>query len=117
MVAKKGSTAVPEVDEDKGYTGPDPVPLAEAAQNALADMVGGEGAQPALDGMENVTKVRFQGMAFDSVEDTIGLGDEVTFLVRARCKAEEKDQLEDGLIRNIRKMKVMSVVVYDPNRP
>lgn len=110
MAVKKGPLTA--VDGEKvEATSPDPVPLAEAAQNALAEMAEGDGSQPAFDGMEDVTKIKFVGLAFDSIEDRIQLGDEVSFLVRARCTAETKEVLKDGLLRNVRKMDVQSVVI------
>lgn len=87
--------------------------LAEAATQAMADVLEGDGAQPAFDGLEDVTKVKFTGMAFDSVDGGIKLGDEVVFLVRARCTAETKEVMKTGSTRDVRRMEVTSVVVHN----
>lgn len=96
------------------YSGPDPVSLAEAASTALAGIVDGDGAaQEALDpALGNVTKVKFVGMAMDSVED-ISLHQEVTFLVRARCTAETVEELKDGGTRSVRRMEVLNVTIRE----
>lgn len=85
--------------------------LGEAAANAVAALANGE--QEAFEGMNDVTKVRFTGMAFDSIDNVIKLGDELMFLVVARCTAETKETLKDGLTRNIRRMDVSSVVIRE----
>ena len=87
--------------------------LGDAATQAMSDVIEQGGAQTAFDGMENVTKVKFTGMAFDSIEDSIKLGDEVVFLVRARCTAETRETMKDGHIRDVRRMDVTSVVIHN----
>lgn len=109
MAEKPQFSDAPEMDS------PDPVALGDAAQEALADLAGGEfaGTQDVLEDTDYL-KVRFVGMAFDSLEKDIRIGDEKTFLVRARCigTAEEASK-QDGSIRHIAKMDVQSVALKE----
>lgn len=87
--------------------------LGEAAASAFGDLESIGGAQEALDGTEYL-KVRFVGMSMDSLDDEIGLGDELTFVVRARCVGEGTDLAKtDGHKRRFVKMDVQSVTIKD----
>lgn len=88
--------------------------LGEAAASAFGDNLEGiHGAQETLDGTEYL-KVRFVGMSMDSLDDEIGLGDELTFIVRARCVGEGTDLAKtDGHKRRFVKMDVQSVTIKD----
>lgn len=96
---------------DEDYS--EPVRLGDAAQSALSDLSDGEyaGTQDVLADTDFL-KVRFVGMSFDSLDKSVKIGDEMTFLVRARCigTAEEASK-QDGSIRHIAKMDVQSVTL------
>lgn len=64
--------------------------------------------QEVLDGTDMV-KVKFVGMSADVVEDTMKIGDTELFLVRARCVGVGTEEMTDGHVRQVRKMKVESV--------
>lgn len=93
------------------FQGRDPVQLGDAAKAALADVA--DGTQSVLE-ETNFTKVKFVGMSFDSLDAGINIGDEMTFLVRARCigTADEASK-RDGAIRHVVKMDVQSVVKHE----
>ena len=86
----------------------EPVGLGEAAAAAVSHI--GDPSQEALDGMENVNKVKFVGMSMDSLEDLPKIGTEMTFTVRARCVGTGEEEMRDGHIRHFAKMDVLSVV-------
>lgn len=87
--------------------------LGEAAASAFGDLEGIPGTQEALDGTEYL-KVRFVGMSMDSLDDEIELGQELTFVVRARCVGEGVDLAKtDGHKRRFVKMDVQSVTIKD----
>lgn len=95
-----------EVDED-------PLSLGSAAAEAVSILVteSGKSIQEPLDGTEYL-KVKFVGMAFDSLDKDIKIGDEMSFLVRARCTGTAIEASKtDGSLRHIAKMDVQSVVL------
>ncbi len=110
---KRAQEAEPD---DVIEAGVEPVALGDAAQEALADLAGADyqGTQDALEDTDYL-KVKFVGMAFDSLDKDIKIGDERTFLVRARCvgTAEEASKRDGTAIRHIAKMDVQSVVLKD----
>lgn len=57
------------------------------------------------------TKVKFVGMALDALDADVVIGDELVFAVRARCVGVGDDEVKDGLVRHVAKMKVSSVVL------
>ena len=89
----------------------EPASLADAAQQAMADVLEGGATQDVLDDTD-YTKVKFVGMSFDSLDKDVKIGDEKTFIVRARCigTADEASK-RDGSIRHVVKMDVQSVVL------
>lgn len=94
------------VDEKTDEQVEEPTRLAEAAQAALS----GDEDDP-FEGMENTTKVKFVGMAMDSLEDDMRIGTEYAFIVRARCVGVGDEAMTDGHVRHTAKMKVESVVM------
>lgn len=109
-------TAAKKTAAKKAGDGSGPVSLADAAGAALSSVPDDDGAaQETLDGTD-YTKVKFVGMSFDSLgkEDAPRIGDEMTFLVRARCVASgDEASKRDGGIRHVVKMDVQSVVVSE----
>lgn len=93
----------------------DPVSLAEAAASAFGENLEGlSGSQEELDGMD-YTKARFVGMSYDTLDKEISIGDEITFLVKARCVGKgDEERKADHRINTYVKMDVQSVVVHDP---
>lgn len=88
--------------------------LADAAASAFgSDLSELSGVQEELEGTD-YTKARFVGMSFDSLDREINIGDEIVFLVKARClgKGDEASKT-DGRIRKYVKMDVQSVVVKE----
>lgn len=100
-------------EDDVEFTQP-PVSLADAAQSAFGENLEGlSGTQEELDGTDYL-KVKFVGMAMDSLDREIELGDEFTFLVKARCVGEGKDLAKtDGHTRRFVKMDVNSVIIKE----
>lgn len=94
----------------------EPVALGDAAAAAIGTL--GDPSQEPLDGTE-FAKVKFVGMAFDSLRaedarDEVKIGDELTFIVRARCVGTgDEANKRDGSIRHIVKMDVQSVIKKD----
>lgn len=87
--------------------------LAEAAGSAFGDLEGLPGTQEELDGLD-YTKAKFVGMSFDSLDREIHIGDEITFMVKARCLGEGTEASKtDGRVRKYVKMDVQSVVVKE----
>jgi len=68
--------------------------------------------QEMLDGTDMV-KIKFVGMSTDVVEDTMKIGDEEFFLVRARCVGVGSEEMADGHVRQFRKMRVESVKIKE----
>lgn len=66
--------------------------------------------QEPLDGTDYV-KVKFVGMSLDALDEDFKIGDEVEFVVRARCKGHGEEEMADGHTREFAKMKVNSVVL------
>ena len=92
-------------------TSTEPVGLGDAAMAALTEMTETAGAaQTEFENMD-YAKVKFVGMSFDSLETNIVIGDEHTFLVRARCVGTGDEALKDGHIRHVVKMDVSSVLL------
>lgn len=80
--------------------------LADAAASALS----GENVQEEFDETE-ATKVKFIGMQYDAFEESIRIGDEMTFTVRARCTGVGDEYMKSsGGIRHYVKMDVQSVL-------
>lgn len=90
----------------------DTVSLGDAAAQALDSMGDEMGAQQVLDGTD-YAKVKFVGMSYDSLETEFKIGDEATFLVRARCVGSGDEEMRDGHIRHVVKMDVRSVIVQE----
>lgn len=84
------------------------VGLGDAAATAVSHI--GDPSQHALEGMENLNKVKFVGMSMDSLDDLPKIGDEVTFLVRTRCVGTGEEEMRDGHVRHFAKMDVQSVI-------
>lgn len=98
---------------DAADPGRDPISLGDAAKTALSGMTDQTGAtQDEFEGMD-FAKVKFIGMSFDSLEKDIAIGDEHTFLVRARCTGSGDEEMKDGHIRHIVKMDVKSVILQE----
>lgn len=77
--------------------------------NVAGEALAGAETQEVLDDTDYI-KVKFVGMSFDSLDDEIKIGDEMTFLVRARCIGTAVEARKtDGALRNIVKMDVQSV--------
>lgn len=97
-------------NDEETYDG-EPLPegvtsLAEAAASALS----GDDVQGEFEETES-TKVKFVGMQYDAFEESIKIGDEVTFTVRARCSGVGDEYMaSSGNIRHYVKMDVQSVV-------
>lgn len=92
-----------------------PVALGDAAQALMGSMVDGDTAvQESLDGTD-YTKAKFVGMSFNSLDRDIKIGDELTFLVHARCvgTSEEARKGDATLIQHLVKMDVQSVVIHE----
>jgi hypothetical protein len=106
-------TKAPDADLEVALPEGEPIALGDAAQSALQDVLEHGGTQDVLEDTD-YTKVRFVGMSFDSLDHGIKIGDEKTFIVRARCvgTADEASK-QDGHVRHIVKMDVQSVVVQD----
>ncbi|QGJ96517.1 hypothetical protein SEA_BEATUSCOMEDENTI_78 [Arthrobacter phage BeatusComedenti] len=107
------------VTDDQGEIDPETIDvegmgkLGEAASAALDEYADGTAEQEPLDGTDYL-KVKFLGMSMDSLEDDIPLGQELTFLVRARCIGEGTDiSKQDGHKKRFRKMDVQSVKIFN----
>lgn len=84
----------------------EPVSLADAAAAAFGD----KGEQGEFDETES-TKVKFVGMQYDAFEENIKIGDEMVFVVRARCTGVGDEYMKaSGNIRHVVKMDVLSVL-------
>lgn len=102
----KDTATTPWEDPDRS-----PVGLGDAAAEALAGVAEHGATQDVLEGTD-YTKVKFVGMAFDSLDKDIAIGDEKTFTVRARCMASgDEASKRDGQIRHIVKMDVQAVAL------
>lgn len=88
---------------------PDPLRLADAA---LAGLPPGEATQDQFD-ETNFAKVKFVGMSFDTLDHDMKIGDEAHFLVRARCVGTGDEEMNDGHVRTVAKMRVLSVVLRE----
>lgn len=114
-MAKKDEP-VGEDPRDGDYDGgSEPVSLGDAAQAGLAAIGDGasqEAGQGVLEGMD-YTKVQFVGVQFDSLETPVKIGDEMVFLVKGRVKAVGDEQMNDGHVRHVAKVKVDSVALHD----
>jgi hypothetical protein len=84
--------------------------LGDAARAAIGHT--GEPTQDPLEGTEFL-KVKFVGMAIDSLEEQIPLGEERTFIVKARCNGQSVELMENGTERRTARMKVSSVKEQD----
>lgn len=117
--AQQDEGVEPYDESGEQYEGEEPTSegLGEAAGAAFgANLDGLSGTQEELDGTDYL-KVRFVGMAMDSLEDEIALGDELTFIVRARCVGEGTDLAKtDGHRRRFVKMDVSSVVIKEDTK-
>lgn len=83
--------------------------LGDIAGEALS----GAETQEVLDDTDFM-KVKFVGMAFDSLDQEIEIGDEMVFRVRARCiGVGQEARKSDGAIRNLAKMDVQSVQRFE----
>ncbi|QOP66226.1 hypothetical protein SEA_DANIELLEIGNACE_86 [Arthrobacter phage DanielleIgnace] len=117
VVTEEQEAAQAEVegyDEDGVEFTQDPVKLGDAAQAAFGENLEGlSGTQEELDGTDFL-KVKFVGMSMDSLDREIGLGDEYTFLVKARCTGNGTDLAKtDGHQRRFVKMDVNSVIIKE----
>ena len=91
----------------------DLVQLGDAAAAAIGDAVDGAAIQDPLEGTDYL-KVKFVGMSMDSLEDTIQLGSNLTFVVQARCIGEGTDLSKvDGHEKRFVKMDVQSVKIQE----
>jgi hypothetical protein len=88
--------------------------LADAAASAFGDNLDSlAGTQEELDGTDYL-KARFVGMAFDSLDREIHIGDEIVFTVKARCLGEGSEASKsDGRVRRYVKMDVQSVTIAE----
>lgn len=104
---------VEDYDGDSVTFEQEPVTLADAAASAFGENLEGlSGSQEELDGME-YTKAKFVGMSYDSLDREIEIGDEITFLVKARCVGKgDEERKTDHRINTYVKMDVQSVVVH-----
>lgn len=85
--------------------------LGDAALAAIGEDSMDGALQEPLDGTDYL-KVKFVGMSMDSLEDSIPLGAEMTFIVKARCIGEGTDiSKQDGHKKRFVKMDVSSVIV------
>lgn len=117
MATTKKPVAVAEFSDaanakDEPWEKPEraPVSLADAATAALS---GGDGAQGEFDETQ-ATKVKFAGMGYDAFEESIKIGDEITFLVRTRCIGVGDEVMKSaGTVRHMVKMEVQSVIPQD----
>lgn len=91
--------------------------LGDAALAAIGSegQLDGATVQDPLDGTD-FSKVRFQGVGYDSLETDFKLGEERTFIVRGKCVANGLELVgTDQHERRIVKFKVDSVREYDPD--
>lgn len=111
---QESETGTEHYDQQEQEQGQDVTTLGEAAASAFGENLEGiGGAQETLEGTDYL-KVRFVGMSMDSLDDEISLGDELTFIVRARCVGEGTDLAKtDGHKRKFVKMDVQSVTIKD----
>jgi hypothetical protein len=107
-----------EYDEANVVFEQEPVTLADAAASAFGENLEGlSGTQEELDNMD-FTKARFVGMSYDSLDRDINIGDEITFLVRARCVGKgDEERKADHRINTYVKMDVQSVVIKEEDAP
>lgn len=107
----------PAADTDYHDPEAEPQSLGEVAAAGLHAVTEEQGGiQEALDGV-NPTKVKFVGMSFDSLEETIKIGDELVFVVRARCIGlGDEASKRDGSIRHTVKMDVASVKLQEEGK-
>lgn len=103
-----------EYDEASVVFEQEPVTLADAAASAFGENLEGlSGTQEELDNMD-FTKARFVGMSYDSLDRDINIGDEITFMVRARCVGKgDEERKTDHRINTYVKMDVQSVVIKE----
>lgn len=64
--------------------------------------------QEPIEGLE-ATRVKFVGMAADSLDDLPEIDDEMTFMVRARCTGRGKERMKDGELRATARMEVLTL--------
>lgn len=101
-----------QVQEQDEGEGAQVLSLGEVARAAMGGVAGEHGVQEQFDGMD-FTKVRFVGMAYDSLDHDFKIGDEATFTVRARCTGVGDEAMRDGHVRHIVKMDVLGVAMPD----
>lgn len=129
MAARRSLKAVPDNDgydasgldefADGGDVGDptrvDEEDLAGAASAALQNT----GAELELSGEQTAImpacKMRFQGMAWDSLDEVPPLKAELTFLVTARVVGHETKVNKDGELRELAKGDVVSVKLVNPD--
>lgn len=87
-------------------------PTDDLGMIAAGSLANGE-HQDALEGT-NFTKVRFTGMGYNALEADLKIGDELTFLVTARCVGigDEAVRKDEDQIRHVAKMDVQSVDLH-----
>lgn len=98
-------------DGDEGGGG---VALADAAQAGLAtvgDVISEQGGE-LLEGMD-YAKVKFVGVQYDTLEETPGMGTEVSFIVRGKVVGHGEEMMNDGHVRKFAKVKVSSVAPHE----
>lgn len=84
--------------------------LGDAAAAGL-DHIDGEAAEGQGEFEETqATKVKFVGMAYDAFEESIQIGDEMVFIVKARCVGVGDEAMKTGGRRHLVKMDVQSVL-------
>lgn len=104
-----GAKTTPTTDPfTQGEAATDDLDLGKIAAGSLANSE----HQDALEGT-NYTKVRFTGMGYNALEADLKIGDELTFLVTARCVGigDEAIRKDEDQIRHVAKMDVQSVEV------
>lgn len=88
--------------------GGEPVSLADAAQDALESMEDGGDEQIPL---VPACKVKFVGMAWDSLDTVPALRDELQFVVKGVVVGHGQEVLANGEIRETAKVKVTGVTL------
>jgi hypothetical protein len=109
---------VPDVGTEEGgevVESTDPVSLSDAAEEALANAATGPelkltGEQTAL---VPACKMKFQGMAWDSLDEVPALKSRLFFLVEAVVVGHETKVMKDGDVRELAKGDVVSVRLCD----
>lgn len=90
-----------------------PVSLADTAAAAMEDIEEMDGAaQQTLEGTE-YTKIKFVGMSFDTLDTSVKIGDEMSFVVSGRVKGVADEEDAKGNVNHVAKVKVSSVVPKD----